>query len=366
MSDSSSSSAAPPPPPARTAAWSLTPADWRAWCAAEGVPAYRGRQIWHGLYRELAADWPSLTVLPGRLRDALAQRYALPALTRADLAQAADGVSKLLLACLDGTAIETVVIPVDGRCTVCVSSQAGCAFDCAFCASGQGGWTRDLDAGEMVGQVVLAARHARPERVSHVVFMGMGEPLANYDAVLAAVRTLNDPGGLAIGARRITLSTCGVVPGIERLAGEGLQIELSVSLHAANDPLRDRLMPVNRRWPLAPLLAACADYTRRTGRIVTFEYTLVAGVNDRPEHARELAARLAGAKARVNLIPLSPVAEYDGRPSDAATCEAFARALERARVNATLRRSRGGAVAAACGQLRLRHLAAAGAARSGA
>jgi 23S rRNA (adenine2503-C2)-methyltransferase len=171
------------------------------------------------------------------------------------------------------------------------------------------------------------------------------------------VRILNNPDGLAIGARRITLSSCGVVPGIRRLAEEGLQVELSISLHAPDDTLRTRLMPVNRRWPLAELLAACADYSERTGRLITFEYTLVSGLNDRPEHARQLIELLRPLKCRVNLIPLSPVAEFDGRPPETAVCEAFAGALERARINTTLRFSRGGGIAAACGQLRLRHAA---------
>ena len=343
-------------PAIRPTAWGLTPDDWRRVCAELGAPAFRAAQIWHGLHARLAPDWDAIAVLPAALRRQLAGRYDAAALALSEAREAPDGVCKSLLLCRDGEAVESVLIPADGRWTLCISSQAGCAFGCVFCASGAAGLSRNLEAGEIAGQVVLAARWLRErgvERPHNVVVMGMGEPLANYDAVLQALRILNAPEGLTIGARHITISTCGVVPGIRRLAEEGVQFELSVSLHAPSDALRDRLMPVNKRWPLAELLAACRDYTARTGRIVTFEYTLVAGVNDRPEHAAELAERLRGDKCRVNLIPLSPVAEFDGRPPEPAVCEAFQCALEASRVNVTLRRSRGGGVDAACGQLRL-------------
>jgi 23S rRNA (adenine2503-C2)-methyltransferase len=344
-------------------AWDLTLDGWRALVAAQGAPPYRAGQIWRGLYEQLAERWDDFTVLPRAFRQALAQRLPLDALTPRETRESSDGVRKLLCACRDGELIEAVLIPSAGRFTLCVSSQAGCAFSCAFCASGAAGLARGLSAGEIVGQVVLAARllRARPAtaalgRPHNVVVMGMGEPFANYDAVLQALRVINAPDGLNIGARHITISTCGVVPGIQRLAAEGQQFELAVSLHAPNDAIRDRLMPVNKRWPLQQLLAACRDYTDQTGRIVTFEYTLVAGVNDQPGHARELAARLSGWRCHVNLIPLSPVAGFDGVAPDARVCEAFQRALEEARVPVTLRRSRGGAVDAACGQLRLRRL----------
>ncbi len=347
-------------------AWSLNPADWTAWCATAELPAFRARQIWHGLYRRQATAWDALTILPAAVRSLLSEAFDLAAMQESAVRASPDGVRKLLLTCRDGQQLETVLIPADDRHTVCVSSQIGCAFGCAFCASGQAGWVRDLAAGEIVGQVLAAIRQIAPSgRLTNLVIMGMGEPLANYEAVLAAIRTCNDGEGLGIGARRITLSTCGVVPGIRRLAEEGLQVELSVSLHAPNDELRARLMPVNRRWPLDELLRACDDYTEHTGRIITFEYTLVAGVNDAPEHARELIARLRGRRCRVNLIPLSPVDGFHGRAPAGRICEAFAAALEQARINTTLRRSRGGAVDAACGQLRRRQAAASAATSSG-
>ncbi|MCG2659137.1 MAG: radical SAM protein, partial [Kiritimatiellae bacterium] len=190
---------------------------------------------------------------------------------------------------------------------------------------------------------------------SNLVFMGMGEPLDNYDAVLAAVRIINDPEGLSLGARRITISTCGIIPGIQRLAQEGLQVELSISLHAPDDALRSRLLPVNRKYPLGDLLEACRIYAEQTGRLITFEYTLIQGVNDSPEQARELARILRPIHARVNLIPLSTVAEFEGRAPPAPVVREFLNILERARINATLRISKGGGVDAACGQLRRRH-----------
>ena len=366
-------------PELRPAAWGLTLDDWRLTCADLRIPAYRAKQIWHGLQERLIGSWDELSSLPGDLRGALAEKFDVAALTVTEVKETPDGVRKLLSTCRDGELIESVLIPAEDRRTLCISSQAGCAYACAFCASGKAGFVRNLTAGEIVGQVLLAAKwlretdkqknagladapvlpkQARPPllRPQNIVVMGMGEPLANYDEVLKALRILNAPDGLNIGARHITISTCGLVPGIQRLADEGLQIELSVSLHAPNDALRTRLMPVNKRWPLAELLNACRDYTEKTNRIITFEYTLVRGVNDQPEHARQLANHLRGWKCRVNLIPLSPVAEFDGAAPDERTCEAFLNALEADRIATTLRRSRGRQVDAACGQLRLRRL----------
>ncbi|MBM4163518.1 MAG: 23S rRNA (adenine(2503)-C(2))-methyltransferase RlmN [Lentisphaerae bacterium] len=337
------------------------PDDWKRLCAELDVPAFRAAQLWQWVACRLVADWEQMTNLPAALRRTLAGRCDLSALTVCERTASPDGVTKFLLACRDGERIESVLIPSRDRQTLCVSTQAGCAFRCAFCASGALGLARDLDAGEIVGQVFAAARELRatpnaaPDaRPENVVFMGMGEPLANYDNTLRAIRVLNAPGGLTIGARRMTLSTCGVVPGIRRLADEGLQVELSVSLHAPDDRLRQSLLPVAARWPIAELLAACADYTARTGRIITFEYTLVRGLNDQPRHAELLARLLRPLHCRVNLIPLSPVAAFDGHPPDAETCARFQAVLEQARINTTLRHSRGRQADAACGQLRLR------------
>jgi 23S rRNA (adenine2503-C2)-methyltransferase len=370
-------------PHARPAAWGLDLADWAREAVALDIPAFRAKQIWHGLQELLIRSWDELSILPAGLRRELAARFDVEALTVTEVRETPDGVRKLLSTCRDGQLIESVLIPSEDRWTLCISSQAGCAYGCAFCASGKAGFVRDLVAGEIVGQALLAARWLRETHQTHVrvtdpdtpdkqtgpprgpvpllrpgniVVMGMGEPLANYDEVLKALRILNAPNGLAIGARHITISTCGLVPEIRRLAGEGLQFELSVSLHAPNDALRTRLMPVNRRWPIAELLAACRDYTARTRRIITFEYTLVRGLNDQPGQARELADILSSWNCRVNLIPLSPVAEFSGEAPEEATCLAFQNILKSSRIHTTLRRSRGRGVDAACGQLRLRRL----------
>ena len=299
-----------------------------------------------------------MTNLPVDLRRRLAEGFSMaPASVRETLGAPGD-TRKVLLELRDAECVEEVLIPGGGprgktRRTVCISTQVGCRFHCAFCASGQGGFRRNLEAGEIVGQVLIAG-NLFGEPPTHVVFMGIGEPLDNVDAVLKAVSIINDPDGLRIGARRITISTCGLVPGMERLAEEGIQVELSVSLHAPDDALRSTLMPANRTYPLALLVEACRAYTGKTGRIVTFEYTLIDGVNDSPGQARDLAALIGGFPCRVNLIPLSAVPEYEGRPPAAETAGRFAEMLEGAGINTTLRMSRGSSIEAACGQLRLR------------
>lgn len=320
---------------------------------ALGQPSFRARQAWRWLYHQYAQDFGAMRNLPGDARARLAERFCIEPL-RAVQRQDESGsgsTAKALLRLRDGECIEMVFIPAKGRTTLCVSTQAGCKYRCAFCASGQGGFRRDMEAGEIVGQVVLAARELG-SAPGHVVFMGMGEPLDNYDNTLAAVRIINDPEGLSIGARKITISTCGIIPGIERLAGEGLQVELSVSLHAPDDALRSKLMPVNKIYPLASLLAACLGYAERTGRLITFEYTLIRNVNDSQEHARRLAALIAPVHSRVNLIMLSPVAEYGGCAPAPAAGRMFVETLARSGINATVRASKGGGISAACGQLR--------------
>ena len=359
--------------PLLPSAWGLLPAEWKPLCREFGLPAFRADQIVTGLYQNFAHSWQDFTTLPQELRDRLAERFSLAPLETVHIHDSPDGVRKLLLACPDGERIETVLIPSKDRMTQCISSQVGCDFRCAFCASGQLGCVRSLEAGEIVGQVMAACALLRADlrptssdlppkpgakpvlpRPGNIVVMGMGEPFDNYDNTLRALRVLNDQKGINIGARHITISTCGVVPGIRRLAEEGLQFELSVSLHAPDDALRSRLMPVNRRWPLAELLETCRAYTAKTGRVVTFEYTLVKNLNDRPQHADALIRLLRHMPCKVNLIPLSPVEGFDGeRPEDRVSL-AFLDALLKAKINTTLRKSRGKDVDAACGQLRLR------------
>ncbi len=330
-----------------------------------GEPPYRAAQIWQWVYAHWAGEWSEMTNLPSGFRMRLADRFGLSPLRLMETEGAEGETRKLLFGLEDGERIESVIIPLkaavtrgareEGRRwnTVCVSSQVGCRYACAFCASGQAGFVRNLFGAEIVAQVVAAARvlSAVPERI---VMMGIGEPLDNYEEVLRAIRIINDPRGLAIGARHITISTCGIVPGIERLSKEGLQVELSVSLHAPDDALRSRLMPVNRRYPLGMLLEACRRYDEATGRIITFEYTLIAGVNDAPAQAAKLVRLIRPLRGRVNLIPLSDVAGFGGRPTSRTAVAAFAEALKRGGVHVTLRASKGARLRAACGQLRIR------------
>jgi len=322
-------------------------------CADLGQPQYRAQQIWRWLYHQYAENWSAMKNVPEQLRGELAGRFLLEPLpaVKEQTEAGAGSTSKFLLKLPDEECVEIVFIPAKGKTTLCISSQVGCKYKCAFCASGMGGFKRNLSAGEIVGEVVLTAKKLGGTP-AHVVFMGMGEPLDNYDNVLQAVRIINDAEGLSIGARKITISTCGIIPGLERLAKEGLQVELSVSLHAPDDALRSKLMPVNKIYPLADLLAACRQYAEQTGRLITFEYTLIKGVNDSKEQAGQLARILEKIHSRVNLLLLSPVAEFEGRAPSAETAKMFISTLEKAHINATLRVSKGGNINAACGQLR--------------
>jgi 23S rRNA (adenine2503-C2)-methyltransferase len=320
--------------------------------ATLGEPAYRARQLCEGLYQQ-RRPLEALTNIPkallGRLADELPLAFTIDTLQLAD----DDTTAKWLWRGVDGAQVETVLMRYTARATVCVSSQAGCAMGCTFCATGQAGFERHLSAGEIVEQV-LRAQHASPQRVSNVVFMGMGEPLANVDAVLDACTRLHDDVG--ISARHLTVSTVGVVPGIERLTEFELPVTLAVSLHAPDDALREQLVPLNRRYPLAAVLDAARTYAERKGRRVSFEYACISGVNDLPQHAAALAGRLTGFRggAHVNLIPLNGTAGYPGRPSEAGRIAVFADRLRAAGVQATVRRNRGTTIDAACGQLRAR------------
>ena len=320
----------------------------------EGEPRYRVDQVWRGLYSQLASP-AELTALPKALRASL--ESALPpglAVERESVSDGGDTVKWLWSCTSDGSQVETVLMRYADRVTVCVSTQAGCAMACGFCATGQAGFRRHLTAGEIVEQVVRAGRRARDEgrRLGNVVFMGMGEPLANYDAVWGAVERLHDDVGMS--ARHLTISTVGIVPGIRRLAGERLPVNLAVSLHAANDALRDTLVPVNRRYPLSVLTAACRSYLAAKGRRLSFEWALISGVNDRASDAVELAAMAVPLGAHVNLIPLNPTPGYGVPGSPPAVVRSFRDRLRALGVNATVRRNRGTDIDAACGQLTAR------------
>ncbi len=315
-------------------------------------PAFRARQVWDGLYRR-AIEPGEMTDLPLRLRQQLADE--LPLALEPELVSEADGgdTVKWLWRLQDGALVETVLMHYAERATVCVSSQAGCAMGCSFCATGQAGFERHLTTGEIVEQVVRAVQRARPRRLSNVVFMGMGEPMANLDHVIPALHRLHDDVG--ISARHLTVSTVGLVPGIERLATTGLPVNLAVSLHAADDELRDTLVPVNRRHPLESLMAACRGWFEGTGRRVSFEWALIAGVNDRPVDVRRLADLARDVRAHVNLIPLNPTPGYATPGTPPAGVQRFKDGLVELGVNATVRRNRGTGIDAACGQLRAGH-----------
>lgn len=334
-----------------------------AWVREQGQPAYRARQIADAVWAEGGVTDPAgITTLPPALREALAGDLRFDTVGDTELRLADEGLTeKALHRLADGALIESVLMRYPARATtrerntLCISSQAGCAVGCPFCATGELGFGRDLETAEIVDQVRHAARRlaASGRRLTNIVFMGMGEPLLNLDRVLAAVEALNDPARFGLGARHITVSTSGVVPGIRRLTALGPQFTLAVSLHAARDPLRDVLVPLNRRWPVGEVVAAARDHARSTGRRITYEVTMIAGINDTPADADALVALLAqpGDHAHVNLIPMNPVAHTPWEASPMPVIEAFATTLRASGISTTIRRNRGQEVGAACGQL---------------
>lgn len=331
----------------------LTPDDIRQLMERWGEPPYRATQLIAWLYKRGVHSFTQMNNLPNGLRQKLDNQWILflPQVIKEQVAR--DGTRKYLLKMADGETVEAVVIGEAERLTACISSQVGCAIGCSFCATGRSGFTRQLTSGEIVGQV-LVLQEKNNTVFTNIVCMGMGEPLANYDNVITAIRTINHPDGLGLGARRITLSTAGVVPGIRRLAHEALQINLAVSLHAPNDYLRNQLVPLNRTYSIRDLLNACRYYIDHTNRRITFEYVLLRAVNDSTAIAHELGRLLAGMLCHVNLIPVNPAgSKEDIRPSEEDT-RAFARILLCYGVQTTLRKEKGTDIAAACGQLRQR------------
>jgi 23S rRNA (adenine2503-C2)-methyltransferase len=329
--------------------------------AAYGLQPWQGRQIFRWIHQRMLFDFDKMTDLSKALRAQL-KESALPATLTLLEMQTSErtGTKKALLQLADGECVEAVLIRAPGRVTLCLSSQVGCPLKCSFCATGLAGFTRNLEANEIVEQALFLLQDEELEgRTPNIVYMGMGEPLRNYDNVMRSIRLLMHPDGLHIGARKITVSTAGEVPGIERFAQEAWQVRLSISLHAANDTLRDELVPLNRRYNLSRLRGAIEKYLAQTGRQITFEWTLLDGVNDRPEDAQELIAFARGLKATVNLIPWNPVSGLPYRPSPLPRCRAFAAMLHAAGLTATLRAEKGQDIDAACGQLRRTHAAAA-------
>jgi len=335
-----------------------------------GQPRYRAGQVYRWLYQSLAEDFEAMTDLPRDLRVRLSEVASCKPLGLVAEEVSRDGLThKALFRLSDGETVETVLMLYEQRQTVCISTQVGCAIRCPFCATGQGGLVRNLSKGEILGQVLYYARWLAgphtgravassiqtPSRVTNVVLMGMGEPLANYDATWGALERLNDPEGFGFGARHMTLSTAGWVPGIDRMSHERMQVGLAVSLHAPTDRLRSKLVPLNQRFSLPDLMAACERYVERTGRRITFEYALLQGINDSDEQAARLRRLLRRLMCHVNLIPVNRVTGSPYQPSSRQRTQSFLRVLRYGGISATVRLRRGLDIDAGCGQLRQRH-----------
>ncbi|GAB7388085.1 23S rRNA (adenine(2503)-C(2))-methyltransferase RlmN [Bacillaceae bacterium] len=337
--------------------YDLTFPKLQAWLHEQGERKFRATQIFEWLYQKRVRAFAEMTNLPKSLREGLDEHFSLTPLEEIIRQVSRDGTVKFLFRLHDGHAIETVIMRHHYGNSVCVTTQVGCRIGCTFCASTLGGLRRNLTAGEIVAQVLEAQREldAEGERASHVVVMGIGEPFENFDELLDFLRIINHEKGLNIGQRHITVSTSGIVPRIYDFAEEGGQVNLAVSLHAPNAEIRSRIMPVNRRYPLEDLLEACRAYVAKTGRRITFEYALLGGVNDRPEHAEELARLIGDIKCHVNLIPVNYVPERNYVRSSRDDIIRFQKILKERGVNATIRREHGSDIAAACGQLRAQH-----------
>ncbi len=335
----------------------LFPEELKTWLAERQIVSFRADQIFSWLHRHAVESFSDMTNLPDEIIRTLTATFKSPwPLELVTSRLSLDGTEKYLFSLRDGAAIEAVLIPEDIRQTLCISTQVGCAMGCSFCATGKSGYTRNLSLAEIVAQVLWVQHRLRElgKTISNVVYMGMGEPLANYEAVLGSARLLNHPKGLSLGARRLTISTCGLVPQIRALAEEDIQLNLAISLHAVTDAKRSQVMPVNKRFPIQELMEACDYYTERTGRRVSYEYALIRGFNDQVTEAQGLRDLLKGRLCHVNLIPINPVGE-EKRPPARSIAE-FAKVLEDGFIPVSIRKERGTDIEAACGQLRQTHL----------
>lgn len=327
-----------------------------SWVISLGEKPFRARQLFKNLYARNVSSWDQCTDLSRAFRQQLEFGSTLNALAVSRIDEAPDGTRKYLFRLHDGNFIESVLIPDPPRCTICVSSQVGCAFGCRFCLTGSLGFKRNLEAAEIIDQVCHALRDPKlGPQINSLVFMGMGEPLANYDEVVRAIHILTDPDGLMFSHRRVTLSTVGLIPEIRRLGTETL-VNLAVSIHAADDRLRDEIMPVNRKYPLADLMRACREYPLPARKRITFEYILIEGVNDSPRQARELVRLLYGVRTKINLIPFNPHPGSVYRTPSPERILEFQEVLRKANLTAIIRKSRGNEICAACGQLAGRQL----------
>ena len=317
-------------------------------------PAYRVGQIWEGIYKNYWQKPEEFTTLPGHLRELLMAHFSFCSLVPGRTLKSNDRETvKVLMRLPDGYAIETVLMLYDERRTLCISTQVGCAMGCVFCATGQMGYKRNLTSGEIIEQVIYFARFLKEqgERVTNVVIMGMGEPFHNYDATLSAIDRLNDPDGFDLGARRFTISTVGLIPKIRQFADEKRQVNLAISLHAANDQMRSALLPIDKKYQIEELIQACRYYVDQTGRRITFEWALIQDVNDSPADARQLSGLIRGLLCHVNVIPLNPTSKYDGQATTRQRAEAFRAELEKVGIPCTIRLRRGIDIQAGCGQL---------------
>lgn len=319
-----------------------------------GEPYYRGKQIWQGLYQHLWQSPEELTTLPKVLRQKLREEFLFEALIPTTFLESSDGQThKTLFRLVDGQLIETVLMRYERRRTLCISAQVGCAMGCVFCATGQMGFRRNLSSGEIVAQVMYYTRllHDQGEQVTNVVVMGMGEPFHNYESTMAAIDRLNHPEGYNFGARRFTVSTVGLTPMIYKFAAEKRQVNLAISLHAADDALRASMLPISKKYPIEEVISACHEYVKMTGRRITFEWALIYKINDTPEQAHLLAHRLKGLLCHVNAIPLNPTSGFTGQATTRQRAGIFKADLERAGIPCTIRARRGIDIQAGCGQL---------------
>jgi len=334
----------------------LTLEEFKKFLKDKNFPEFHTKQIFSWIYKQGISDFTKMSDLPSDLRGQLKEKFYLTSLKLVDKTQSRDGTEKFLFALSDKNFIETVVIPTEKRVTGCISTQVGCKFACRFCASGLLGFKRNLTCAEMIEEILYLKNNSHNNKLTHLVFMGIGEPLDNYDNVLKTIRIINSPHAFNFGARRITISTCGIIPAIKRLSDEDLQIELSISLHAADDKTRSQIMPINKIYPIRDLIRACQDYIKKKNRQITFEYVLIKGVNSDLQNAIKLGKILQGLRLyKINLIPVNSIKELKVEPPNKLEILFFKDCLLKQGINVTLRKPRGQDIEAACGQLRLRY-----------
>ncbi len=332
---------------------SATQAEILAAFKENSIQSFRAKQVYEWLHKKLVTDYDEMTNLPKSMRETLSELYPINSVKAEKIFTAEDGTVKALYSLSDGDFVESVIMKYKYGYTVCVSSQVGCKMGCAFCASTLGGFKRSLTAGEILSQVYFAQKYVG-ERISHVVLMGMGEPMDNFDNVMRFIELLTDENGLNLSMRNISLSTCGIPSGIEKLMQKHLQLTLSISLHAPNDEIRNKIMPVNKICSVDELLNICRRYTEETSRRISFEYSMMSGVNDSDDNARELASKLRGMLCHVNLIPINEVEESPFKPSPPSRIKSFSDILAQSGISVTVRRKLGSDIDASCGQLRLK------------